>query len=101
MIAALAVGQGVLAARNLPKVPAALGLASREAYLAGRVSTYAAIKQAEAMLPAGKRILLAEERVYYCRAPFLGASDIQAVVDFDKIRGEADLRRLLEDQAIG
>ena len=101
LLGAVALGQGVLAARNLPKVPAALGLASRDQYLARRVNTYDALRRAEAELPIGKRILLVEERVYYCRAPFLAASDIQDVVRFARIDSAAELRRFLDAESIG
>jgi hypothetical protein len=101
LIGALALGQGALAARNLPKVAAALGRDSRDAYLAGRVNTYQAIREAEAGLPPGKRILLVEERVYYCRSPFLGASDLQRVFDWDAMKTAADVRRFLAEQSIG
>jgi len=101
LILGVGAGQGVLAARNFPKIPAALGLVSRDAYLAARVNTYGAIRQAEADLPTGKRILLIEERVYYCRAPFLAASDIQSVVDFDRIDSVDALRSFLAAESIG
>jgi len=99
--AGLVLGQGVLLKRNLPKLPVALGLVSRDAYLEGRVSTYRAIREAEAGLPPGKKILLVEERVYYCRAPFLGASDIPGRVPFARIDSVADLRRFLDAESIG
>jgi len=101
LVALVGAGQGVLAARNLPKLPAALGWVSRDSYLAARISTYRALALAEAELPAGKRILLVEERVYYCRAPFLAASDIQREVDFSRIGSAADLRRFLDAESIG
>jgi hypothetical protein len=99
--AGLILGQGVLLKRNLPKLPVALGLVSRDAYLEGRVSTYRAIREAEAGLPPGKKILLVEERVYYCRAPFLGASDIPGREKFARIDSIADLRRFLAAESIG
>jgi hypothetical protein len=101
LVVLVGVGQGVLAARNLPKIPEALGLVSRDSYLAERVSTYRALALAEAELPVGKRILLVEERVYYCRAPFLAASDIQTEVDFNRIGSAAELRRFLDAESIG
>jgi len=97
----LAAGQGVLAARNLKKLPVAIGAADRDAYLESRVSTYRAIRDAEAGLPAGKRLLLVEERSYYCRAPFLTASDLQSVVDFNGMKSAAEVQRFLEREAIG
>jgi hypothetical protein len=97
----LAIGQGVLVARNLKKVPAALGISDRNGYLEARISTYGAIRDAEASLPEGKRLLLVDERVYYCRAPFLGASDIQSAVDFSVMKSAAEVRRFLEREAIG
>jgi hypothetical protein len=97
----LALGQGVLAVRNLRKLPVAIGAENRDAYLAGRVSTYRALRDAEASLPAGKRVLLVEERCYYCRAPFLAASDIQARVDFSTMKSAAEVRRFLEQEGIG
>ncbi len=97
----LVLGQGVLAARNLRKLPAAIGIQSRDAYLAGRVSTYQAMRDAEAGLPAGKRVLLVEERSYYCRAPFLAASDIQGLVDFSLMTSASEVRRFLEQEGIG
>src|SRR6185295_673431 len=48
LLAMLALGQGILAARNLRKLPAAVGLADRQGYLEARVSTAAAIRAAEA-----------------------------------------------------
>lgn len=101
LLGAVGLGQGVLAARNLPKLPAALGLVSRDTYLAGRVNTYDAVRRAEAELPSGKRILLVEERVYYCRASFLAASDIQDFVSFARIGSAAELRRFLDAESIG
>lgn len=101
ILCALALGQGVLAKRNLPKLPVAVGIQDRDTYLASKVNTYRAIRDAEAGLPPGKRILLVEERVYYCRAPFLAASDIQRIVDWDAMKTEADLRRFLTEQSIG
>ncbi|HLY10503.1 MAG TPA: hypothetical protein VKW04_14465 [Planctomycetota bacterium] len=101
MVAGLGVGQGVLIRRNAPKLPAAVGLASRDAYLEQRVSTYRAIREAESGLSAGKRILLVEERVYYCRAPYLAASDIQTAVDLGRLASAADVRRFLDRESIG
>jgi hypothetical protein len=101
LIAAAALGQGVLLWRNVPKVPVALGLVSRDEYLAQRVNTYRAIREAEAGLPSGKRILLVEERVYYCRAPFLEAADALTRVDFDRMASAEDLRRFLREESIG
>ena len=101
LLAMLALGQGILAARNLRKLPAAVGLADRQGYLEARVSTAAAIRTAEAGLPAGKKILLVEERVYYCRSPFLAASDIQYGVDMETIRRPEDLDRFLAAERIG
>jgi len=97
----LALGQGVLAVRNLPKAPVALGLVRRDAYLEGKVSTWRAIRDAEAALPAGKKILLVEERSYYCRAPFLAAWDVPSAVDFDAMKTAADLRAFLDREAVG
>jgi hypothetical protein len=101
LLAATALSQGVMARRNLPKVPVALGWVSRDEYLGARVSTYRATRAAEASLPPGKRILLVEERVYYCRAPFLAAFDPQTVVDFNRMRSAEDVRRFLERESIG
>jgi len=101
MIAVAGAGQGVLAARNAPKLQVALGGMPRDYYLSQRVSTYGALRLAESLLPPGKKILLVEERVYYCRAPFLAASDIQAVVDFGRIGSAAELRRFLDTESIG
>jgi hypothetical protein len=97
----LALGQGVLAVRNLKKLPVAIGATDRDAYLESRVSTYRAIRDAEAGLAPGKRLLLVEERSYYCRAPFLTASDIQSAVDFSVMKSAAEVRRFLEREAIG
>jgi hypothetical protein len=99
--AGLVLGQGVLLKRNLPKLPVALGVVSREAYLEGRVSTYRAIREAEAGLPPGKKILLVEERVYYCRASFLCASDLPGRAPFARIDSIVDLRRFLHAESIG
>lgn len=101
LCAAVALGQGVLAARTLPKLPAALGIRDRDAYLADRVGTYAAVRAAETGLPPGKKILLVEERAYYCRAPFLVATDLQSVVNFDALQSADDVRRLLREESIG
>jgi hypothetical protein len=101
LIGAVVVGQGVLVKRNLPKLPAALGLSSREAYLEAKVSTFRAIREAEAKLPPGKKILLVEERGYYCRAPYLAAHDQQWAVSFRGISSAADLRRFLAAESIG
>ena len=97
----LALGQGVLAVRNLKKLPVAIGATDRDAYLESRVSTYRAIRDAEAGLAPGKRLLLVKERSYYCRAPFLTASDIQSAVDFSVMKSAAEVRRFLEQEAIG
>ncbi len=101
LIGAVALGQGVLAKRNIPKIRVALGLVSRDAYLERRVSTYRAIREAEAGLPAGKKILLVEERGYYCRAPYLAANDHQVLVTFREISSAADFRRFLAAESIG
>jgi hypothetical protein len=98
---ALAIGQGVHAVRNVRKIPVAIGLASRDAYLESRVNTYRAVRDAEAVLPPGRKILLVDERGYYCRAPFLVASDVQTLVNFERFRTPAELRRFLDDAAIG
>lgn len=97
----LALGQGVHAARNIRKIPVALGLVDRGAYLESRISTYRAIRDAEAILPPGKKLLLLEERGYYCRAPFLGACDLQTVVDFRKMGGADEFRAFLDRESIG
>lgn len=101
LFTAAGVGLAALLVRNTPKLPVALGLASREDYLASRVSTYRAIREAEAGLPAGKRILLVEERVYYCRAPFLAAPDPQQAIDFRRMSSAGDLGRFLKEESIG
>jgi hypothetical protein len=101
VMVALAIGQGIHAYRNARKLPVALGLRSRELYLEDRVSTYRAIRDAEARLPAGKKLLLVEERSYYCRAPFLAASDLQQRVNFDGLKTSSDVRRFLQDESIG
>jgi hypothetical protein len=101
LIGALALGQGVLATRNLPKLPAAMGLADRDSYLGGRVSTYSAIREAERGLKPGRMILLVEERCYYCRAPFLAANDHQYTVNFDSLKTAAEVRRFLTEHSIG
>jgi hypothetical protein len=101
LASALAIGQGVHTVRNARKLPVAIGLTSRDAYLESRITTYRAIRDAEAALPAGRKILLVEERVYYCRAPFLAASDIQNRVNFDRFQTPAELRRFLDDESIG
>jgi hypothetical protein len=101
LFGAAVLGQGVLTLRNLPKLPVVLGLQNRDLYLADRVNTYGAIREAEAGLTPGKSVLLVEERVYYCRAPFLGASDIQGAVDFSVMKSAAEVRRFLEREAIG
>jgi hypothetical protein len=98
---ALVIGQGYHAVRNARKIPVAFGLTSRDAYLESRVSTYRALREAEASLAPGKKVLLVEERSYYCRAPFLAAADIQTHVDFDRLKTASEVRRFLEDESIG
>lgn len=95
------VGQGIHAARNVPKIPAAAGLISREAYLDSRVNSAWAMRAAGGSLPAGKRVLLVEQRVYYCRVPFLAASDLQQEIVFEGISTGPQLRAFLDRHAIG
>jgi len=101
LLGAAVLGQGVLVKRNLPKLPAALGLVTRTDYLDQRITSHRALREAETGLPAGKRILLVEERVYYCRAPFLAASDLQDVVDFGRFGTAEEFRHFLDAESIG
>jgi hypothetical protein len=89
------------AGRNGRKVPVALGRTSRDAYLDARINSHWALRRAERELPAGKKVLLAEVRSYYCRAPFVHASDQQPHVRFDAIRTAGEFRKFLEAHAIG
>ncbi len=101
LLATLLVGQGIHAVRNAPKIPAAAGLISREAYLDARVNSAWAMREAEGRLPPGRKVLLVEQRVYYCRAPFLAASDIQREIAFEGISSGPQLRALLDRHGIG
>ncbi|HLF93966.1 MAG TPA: hypothetical protein VJB14_10925, partial [Planctomycetota bacterium] len=83
--------------RNRKKVAVALGLRSREDYLTERINSYWAIREAERLLPAGKKVLLVEQRVYYCRVPFLGGSE----AEFGGHSNGAQLRAALDRHAIG
>ncbi len=95
--AALGLSIGINAWRNLPKVPVVLGEEDRETYLSSRINSLAQIRQAER---GGGRILLVEQRVYYCNAPFLAASDIQARVGFDAFTNAEEFRRFLDRESI-
>lgn len=99
-----AMGFGLLAVhavRNGRKVPVALGFQSRDAYLDSRIDSYWAMRRAEGMLAPGKWVLLVEQRAYYCRAPFLTATDIQTHVRFDEMKDAAGFRAFLVREAIG
>ncbi len=98
---AVAATLSVHAARNLPKAPAALGWESRAAYLERRVHPYWAIRRAERDLPPGRKILLVDPRAYYCRAPYLVASDSNFNLSFESIRTPAQLREFLGRHSIG
>lgn len=93
-------GIGLHVVRNVPKLSVAVGIESREDFLDRRINSYWAIRRAEAELPPGSKVLLAEARVLYCRAPFLGASDAQAEVRFDALRTPEALRHFFERHRI-
>ncbi len=97
---ALAPALGVHGLRNIPKIPAAAGLESREAYLERRIDSYWAIRRAVREVPPGKKVLLVEQRVYYCRAPFLAAADVQQAVRFDEFASPEEFRGFLERNGI-
>lgn len=95
--AALSLSIGVNAWRNLPKFPYALMGHDRVKYLSQKINSYHAIRMAERL---GGRILLVEQRVYYCNAPFLAASDIQSQVRFDAYATAEEFRRFLDKESI-
>jgi hypothetical protein len=95
----LIVTLGMHAVRNVRKVPAALGIQDRDAYLERRINSYWAIRRAERELTQGRRILLVEPRAYYCRAPYWVASDSGLDGRLDSITRAAELREYLDRQS--
>lgn len=95
--AALGLSIGVNAWRNLPKVPYAVLGHEREKFLSQRINSLSQIRSAER---GGGKILLVEQRSYYCNAPFLAASDLQSQVHFSDFRTAADFRRFLDREDI-
>ncbi len=87
--------------RNVPKAAAAVGVRSRDDFLAERVNTYWAIRRAARQLPPGKKVLLVEQRSYYCDAPFIVAADIQTDVRFDGFSTAEELREFLDRRSVG
>lgn len=97
---ALAASSGLVAARNLRKVPAALELVSRDAYLAERVNFLPLLRVAEAALPEGGKILLVDQRSYYVEKPFLTWTDLHRKPDLDAVATAAEFRALLDRQGV-
>lgn len=89
------------AARNAAKVAVAVGRESRDGFLERRVNTFWATRRAERELSSGKKVLLVEERSYYCRVPFLHASDQQTFLSFEGIDTPRQFREFLDRHAIG
>jgi hypothetical protein len=100
LILPLGVTLGVHGIRNGKKALVAIGVVSREAYLTERINSYWAIRRAEGELVPGRKILLLEQRAYYCRTPFLTATDIQSHIRWEGIRTSRDLRDFLETHSI-
>lgn len=101
LVTCLVPALAIHALRNGRKAPVALGLEPRETYLERRIDSLWAVRRAEGLLAPGRRILLVEQRAYYCRAPFLTASDIQTHVRFDDLKDAAALREFLGREGIG
>jgi hypothetical protein len=98
---ALALSLGVHVERNRRKIPVAVGRQARDAYLEQRISSYWALRRAESELPPGRKVLLIEQRSYYCRVPFVQAADVQRHVDFASVSSSASFRELLDRHSIG
>lgn len=100
LAATLTVTLGYHAARNLLKVPAAVGFQDRDAYLEKRINSYWAIRRAGRELSQGRKVLLIEPRAYYCRAPYLVGSDSSHSAHFDRIGGAAEFREFLDRRGV-
>ncbi|MBI3857266.1 MAG: hypothetical protein HY293_16390 [Planctomycetes bacterium] len=96
---AVSVTLGIHGLRNLRKVPAALGIQDRDAYLDRRINSYWAMRRAERELSPGRKILLIEPRAYYCRAPYWVGSDSGLGERFDRIGSAVEFRAFLDAHA--
>ncbi len=65
------VNLGLLAVQQSVRIPAALGLMSREAFLRERLDSFSTMQHANTQLPAGSRVLTMDPRVYYLTCDYV------------------------------
>jgi 4-amino-4-deoxy-L-arabinose transferase-like glycosyltransferase len=83
------------------RIPAALGLQSREDFLSKRVNSYEAIEYINHNLSDSEKVLLLEPRGYYCDRPYIrGGPQFQTIIDYTSFANSGQMLNRLRQLKI-
>ena len=92
---------GLLLGQQSVRLPASLGLQSREVFLKQRMESHPVMHYASTQLPSNSRVLTMDPRVYYLQADYLmGDPSYQVWLPWTQVSSAAALSRTLQERDV-